>query len=517
MTRRSSAVLAGAAGMLVAAAAGAVLAFAGHEKKVELSFVGRYTGGGAEIAGYDPKSERVFVTDADNKRVDIVSIADPASPTKVGEIPVAPGSPTSVDVDDGVVAVAVVAPTKTDPGSVRFYDTGGASIHPGVTVGALPDMLTFTPNHDYVLVANEGEPSGYGPGFADPEGSVSVIDIRKGLKKLTQAQVRTASFTDVTIPDGVRIFGPGADAPHDLEPEYIAPSDDSKTAWVTLQENNAIAELDVRDATITAVWPLGFKDHRLDGNALDPTDRDGVGNAGRIEIVNRPVYGMYLPDGIASFSSHGETFLVTANEGDSRADWPPFNEEARISDLTLAPGVVDPPQLLTDDLTAFGRLTVTRTLGDANNDGTYEALYAFGARSFSIWSADAREQVYDSGDDFEQITRQQVPALFNGESGAAFDSRSDNKGPEPEGVAVGEVHGRTYAFIGLERIGGVMVYDLTDPQAPEFVQYVNPEPAVDNAPEGLHFIDRRDSPTGTPLLVVANEVSGTTAIFAVDG
>ncbi len=355
------------------------------------------------------QSERLFVTDADNKLVDILDIANPASPTKVGSISVAPGSPTSVSVDKGVVAIAVAAPTKTDPGSVRFFDTAGVSVNPGVTVGALPDMLTFTPNHDYILVANEGEPSGYGPPpvgvtYADPEGSVSVIDVRKGVKKLTQAQVRTASFAGVAIPAGVRIFGPGATPAQDLEPEYITTAGNSKTAWVTLQENNAIAELDVRNATITSVWPLGFKDHSLAGNGLDPTDRDGVGNAGRKEIVNRPVYGMYLPDGISSYSVHGEDYLITANEGDSRQDWPGFAEEARVSDLTLEPGVVDPPQLITDDLTAFGRLTVTRALGNTDADPAYEALYSFGARSFSIWSASDREQVFDSGDALEQIT-----------------------------------------------------------------------------------------------------------------
>jgi hypothetical protein len=232
--------------------------------------------------------------------------------------------------------------------------------------------------------------------------------------------------------------------------------------------------------------------------------------------VNRPVLGMYLPDGIASYKSHGDTYLVTANEGDSRADWPGFNEEARVSDLTLEAGVVDPPQLLTDDLTAFGRLTVTRANGNTDADPAYEALYAFGARSFSIWSAAERKQVYDSGDDFEQITAAQMPALFNSESGAGLDTRFDNKGPEPEGVTLGEVHGRTYAFVGFERIGGVIAYDVTDPFAPRFVQYVNPDPTVDKAPEGVLFIDGSDSPTGRPLLVLANEVSGTTVIYRID-
>jgi hypothetical protein len=499
-----------------------VLASAGPDHAISLALKGRYTGGGAEIAAYDRQSKRLFVTDADNKRVDVVSIADPAAPSLVGSIAVGPGTPTSVDADHGVVAVSVSAALKTDPGTVRFFDADGASLHPGVAVGALPDMLTFTPDHRHLLVANEGEPSGYGTPpptvtYADPEGSVSVIDVRRGVKRLTQADVRTASFVGVQIPAGVRIFGPGATPSMDMEPEYITVARDSNTAWVTLQENNAVAELDVDTAKITSVWPLGFKDHRLDGNALDPTDRDGVGNNGRKEIVNRPVLGMYLPDGVASYASRGETYLVTANEGDARADWPGFNEEARVSDLTLEAGVVDPPQLVTDDLTAFGRLTVTRANGNTDADPAYEELYAFGARSFSIWSASEHRQVYDSGDDLEQITAAQMATLFNSESGAGFDSRSDNKGPEPEGVTLGDIRGTTYAFVGLERIGGVIVFDVDDPFAPELVQYVNPEPTVDRAPEGLHFIEGHDSPTGEPLLVVANEVSGTTSIYEVTG
>ena len=421
-------------------------------------------------------------------------------------------------MDKGVVAVAVEAPIKTDPGAVRFFDTNGSATHPGVTVGALPDMLTFTPNHDYLLVANEGEPSGYGTPpagqtFADPEGSVSVIDIRRGLEKLTQAQVRTASFAGVSIPAGVRIFGPGATAPQDLEPEYIAPAKNSRTAWVTLQENNAIAELDIKNAEFTAVRPLGFKDHSAWGSGLDPTDRDGVGNAGRKEIVNRPVFGMYQPDGVAAYDSHGDTYLITANEGDAR-DWPGLAEESRVSDLSLEAGVVTPLELVTNDLTAFGRLTVTNRLGNTDADPAFETLYSFGARSFSIWSED-QKLVFDSGDAFEQITAAQLPTLFNSESGAGFDSRSDNKGPEPEGLTLGRIGGRTYALIGLERIGGLMLYDVDDPFDPEFVAYLNPDPTIDRAPEGILFISADDSPTHSALVVVANEVSGTTAIYEV--
>ena len=507
--------LAGLAGCAVAASLAASAAGGDRPSTVSLSLQGRYAGSGAEIAAYDRKSERLFVTDAARGSVDIVSIADPAHPSLVRSISVAPGSPNSVAVDKGVVAVAVEAPVKTDPGSVRFYDADGDALHPGVTVGALPDMLVFTENHRYLLVANEGEPSGYGAGHVDPEGSVSVIDMRGGLRRLTQDDVETAGFGGVTIPAGVRIFGPGATPAQDLEPEYITVDRRSRTAWVTLQEANAIAELDVDDARIRSVRPLGFKNHNAAGNALDASDRDGIGNAGRIAIVNRPVFGMYQPDAVAAFSFRGDTYLATANEGDAR-DWPGFAEEARVSALDLDDAAFpDEAALKNDDDKAFGRLTVTSTLGNPDGDGDYEELYAFGARSFSIWSERGR-LVFDSGDAFEQITAAQLPALFNSESGAGFDSRSDNKGPEPEGLALGEVRDRTYAFVGFERIGGVIAYDVSNPHAPRFVQYVNPEPTVDQAPEGLLFIDKNDSPTDRPLLVVTNEVSGTTSIYEVD-
>jgi hypothetical protein len=508
-------VLAGAtlAGLAAIAAAGS------SAKSVALSFEGRYVGGGAEIAAYDKKSQRLFITDADNDRVDIVSIADPSSPALVGSISLAPGSPNSVAVDKDVVAIAVEAPDKTDPGSVQFFDADGNAVHPGVTVGALPDMLTFTPNHQYLLVANEGEPSGYGVGHVDPEGSISVIDIKGSVKKLTQSDVRTAGFGDpgLAIPPGVRIYGPGASPAQDLEPESIAVDADSNTAWVTLQENNAIAELDVKSAEVTALRPLGFKNHNTPGNGLDPSDRDGViGNVPRIAIVNRPVFGMYQPDAIASYSYKGKTYLATANEGDAR-DWPGFSEERRVSALDLDDAVFpDEASLKGDDDKEFGRLNVTNQLGNTDPDSQVEALYAFGARSFSIWSQDGT-LVFDSADQFEQITAAQLPALFNSESGAGFDSRSDNKGPEPEGLVLSKIGGRTYAFVGFERIGGVIVYDITDPAAPQFVEYVNPAPATDKAPEGLFVIDKANSPTKSALLVVANEVSGTTSLYSITG
>jgi hypothetical protein len=235
---------------------------------------------------------------------------------------------------------------------------------------------------------------------------------------------------------------------------------------------------------------------------------------------------MYQPDAIACFTSGGTRYLITANEGDSR-DYGGFSEEARVGDGMI--GLDENVFGNADSLKAernLGRLTVTKTLGDADGDGVYKGLYAFGARSFSIWTVDG-ELVFDSGDQFERITAARLGPQFNSDNSEndSFDNRSDNKGPEPEGLALGILDGRLYAFIGLERIGGIMAYDVSWPKTPRFVTYVNcrdfsGDPAAGTAgdlgPEGLVFIPACDSPSGKPLLAVGNEVSGTVTIFQVE-
>jgi YVTN family beta-propeller protein len=485
---------------------------------IKLTEIGKYTTGifnqgAAEISAYDATSKRLFVVNAQAATIDILDLSDPTSPTKISQIAV--GSfgavPNSVAVENGTVAVAVEAVDKTNPGKVVFYDTNGTYLK-DVQVASLPDMLTFTPDGSKVLVANEGE-----PGTVDPDGSVSIIDLSGGVNNLTQANVATADFTSFNgleaqlRADGVRIV-PGKTAAQDFEPEYIAVDPDGQTAYVTLQENNTVAVIDIASATVTALQPLGFKDHSLAGNGFDASDRDNA-----ININTWPVFGMYMPDAIATFSANGQTYYVTANEGDERA------ENRSVRNLTLDPTAFPNGATLKLDQN-LGRLSVSSIDGDTDGDGDYDQLYAYGTRSFSVWDSQGN-LVYDSGDDFEQITAQLFPANFNANNdNNTFDNRSDNKGPEPEAVVVGEVGDRTYAFIGLERIGGVMVYDITNPATPEFVQYLNNRDfsqnvqlpsAGDLGPEGLTFISAADSPTGLPLLVVTNEISGSTTTYAI--
>jgi hypothetical protein len=490
---------------------------------IELSVLGSYktgifAGGAQEIAAFDPASDRLFVVNAGLDTVDVLDVSDPSAPTKVGEIDTDElGSPNSVDVHDGVVAVALQADPKTDPGTVAFFDADGTQLA-AVTAGALPDMLTFSPNGRFVLVANEGEPND--DYSVDPEGSISVIDLAGGVTSLTQSDVRTAGFggfTKAKLPAGVRIFGPGATVAQDLEPEYVAVAPDGRTAWITLQEANAVAVVDVKRAVVTEIKALGLKDHSLPGNGLDPSDRDGA-----IAIGSWPVFGMYLPDGIESYDFKGRTFYVTANEGDARA-YDTFEEEVRVSALPLDT-VAFPNAAFLKNNARLGRLTVTNASGDTDGDGDFDQIHAFGARSFTIWN-EGGKVVFDSGDALERLTS--IPGEFNSnhEEGNSPDTRSDNKGPEPEGIELGVVGKRLYAFVGLERISGVMVWDITSPHGPRFVQYLDNRDfagsppagtAGDLGPEGLHFISKKESPIGVPLLAVANEISGTTTLYRVD-
>jgi hypothetical protein len=914
--------------------------------------------GAAEIVSYDAQSRRLFVVNALTSTVDILDIRNPAVPTRVHTIDTsALGSPNSVSVHDGLVAVALQSNPKTDPGHIAFYKVSGELIV-SVHAGALPDMITFTRDGDYVLTANEGEPSGYGEGQVDPEGSVSILRVPKSLaqfRKLKDSDVRSVSFAQFNGQEaslratGIRIYGPGATAAQDFEPEYIATSADSSKAYVTLQENNAIAEIDIDRARVKSLRALGFKDwnepaqttatyewaeldrpligvtvagqkmrlggfsglafegvtgsgklkfithtdrgpngeptginrpfvlpqfnprivrftldpddgefeiteqialRRADGRPLtgvsntalsadanqpyndevpvdlkgqvipldplggdfegivvaddgsfwmadeyrpaiyhfskrgrlierlvpigthaaagapvpapgtagqfgsealpaviaqrrqnrgieaialqdgkiyafvqspirnpaslgnaalnamqnvrivefDPATRatrqflyvmdnppsvdgtndtraDKIGDAvsipgggflvverdddavpedpiptitkkvyavsltgatdisalglidvgagvmksvdqmsaaelaaagvkpatkklhvdlaqagyagvekveglallgsGQLALINDndfgvaqididtstgkftiragyqpeevvlgivnvpgldasdrdstlnvkpwPVFGMYEPDAIASFKSGRREYLITANEGDAR-DWPGFAEEARVSSLTLDAAAFPDGAVLKNNAN-LGRLNVTNTLGDVDGDQDYDALYTLGGRSFSIWSTDGA-LVFDSGGDFERVIAAREPAFFNASNDdRAFDSRSDNKGPEPEAVTIGEIGKRTYAFVGLERQGGIMIYDVTSPFSPVFVDYVNnrdfsvdpatAEGAKDLGPEGMIFIGAKDSPTRNPMVVTANEVSGTVTLYAV--
>jgi hypothetical protein len=466
---------------------------------------------------------RMYVTNAVNRTLDVVDVTDPTAPVRLDRIALL-AAPNSVDAAGDLVAVALDADPKTDPGSVRFFRRSGDSLAfiADVTVGAVPDMVTFTRGATALLVANEGEPSGYGGLGVDPEGSVSIIDTRGILDGATPT-VRTADFAAFNagagrhheLPAGIRLNGPGASVAQDLEPEYVSISRDGRTAFVSLQENNAIAQIDIRRARVSRIVSMGLRDHNAAGHAIDAGDQDSA-----INIAAWPVTGIPMPDGIAAFRVKGRDYVITANEGDAR-EWAGFADVGRLRGSSGADANVQVPgysgSLLRNNAN-LGRLNISLT--DGWDGAVLRRPHSLGSRSVSILRPDGA-LVWDSGDAFERTIAAQRPSAFNvSNSNNTFDNRSDDKGPEPEGVAVGKITGRTYAFVALERAGGMIVLDISNPSRGRVVQWANSRDyaaaptATDSGPEIVRFLGPAKSPTGAPLVVLSNEVSGSVVFYA---
>lgn len=444
------------------------------------------------------------------------------------------GDMTSVAIspDSTTLAAALQAQGSNDAGRVALFtceEDGTLTLEALVETGAQPDMVTFA-GDGVVLTADEGEPrEGYGENIADPKGSVTVVDVEAQESTVVDFSAFD-SQRDQLAEDGI-VLKKGSAPSVDLEPEYIAVS--GGKAYVTLQENNAIAVLDIESQAFEGVYSAGFEDHSA--TAIDLDKKDDAYDPQTYESL----LGIRMPDGIAAFTVEGATYLVTANEGDAREwgdedldtfylseDERDFGEE----------GVTSPTGAITAENSGLeGKVVFFKTEDFDGLDP--EKDYVFGGRSFTVFQAteNGLEEVFTSGDDFEALTSQYVPEYFNASNdNAVLDDRSGKKGPEAESVTVGTVDGKTYAFVALERTGGVMAYDVTDPEAITFVNYVNTRDfgttvegseeyedgeldkwvtGGDVAPEGLLFLDAASSPNGEPLLLAACEVSGTVAVY----
>lgn len=460
----------------------------------EIASLGLGSLGAAEISTYDDKSKRLFaVNNSAINKIDVIDLSNPAAPKVVGSILMQPygGFVNSVDVYEGKLAAAIESSNKQAPGKVVVFDATTLVPVKSITVGALPDMVTYTKDGNFILTANEGEPNdAY---TEDPIGSVSIINVKNGYTVTSVDFSGFAAKLSELSAKGFRVFGPGLNFSKDIEPEYITTSEDGKTAWVTLQENNAIAELDIRSATIRDIKPLGFKNYNLAGNNVDVSDRDGG-----VKFTNSPVFGIFMPDAIASLKYEGKTYLFTANEGDAR-EYTGFSEIKRVNQVVLDP-VAFPNGVAQKADAVLGRLNITTTLGDKDKDGDFDELYSLGARSFSIWDAATGNLVWDSKDDLDRQT------FF---LGLYDDARSDDKGSEPEAVTIGRVGSKTIAIIGLERSDAFVIYDITNPTSPEFVKVYK----SGDAPEGVLFIPASKSPIQQSLIVISSENDGLIKIY----
>jgi len=553
----TASLLLSATSLLSAQSAGAAT-----ETGAGLKFLGRWISGsgigGAEISAYDAATSRIYVTNGATNQIDIVDISDPTAPKKVKSLNLAAKGVTgiqSVAAKNGTIAVAASMSSAQAPGKVFLADTDGELLESapnGVDVGSLPDHVTFSPDGQFVLSANEGEPQSYCltngtlPTTTDPNGSVSIIDVTAATPVATTLTFEAFNERASAIAfEGGRIFGPNATVAQDLEPEYISVSPDSQYAFVTLQENNMIATIDLATKSVLNLTALGYKDHSKVGNGLDSNNKDMAA-----VIAPQSTMGMYLPDAIASTRAGGVNYLFTANEGDSRS-YPCVKggtstttiEDEDSSFSKIADSSVS--KTLTADA-AIGQLKTTpfapaSVAGSPVSSSTkVKSAYSFGTRSFSVWKSNTvsgifkADLVYDSGDLLENLAKEKRGTLFNADwdttTGAikAIDARSASKGPEPEGIAIGSAYNRRWMALTLERDGGVVLFDVTNPVVPKYVDYINTSiptgnivtgkataTAGDVSPEGVMFVQPLDSPTATALVLVSYELSGTVAIYEI--
>lgn len=481
-----------------------------------------------EVAAYDPARRRLAVVNV-SRGIDFIDIADPARPALTATVKVV--GPTSVAIHGDLVAVLSAPQRRSERGELLLLDSGLHELA-RIPVGHNPDMVTFTPDGKTVLVGNEGEEDV--DAGVDPVGSISVVDLSAGTAK---PSVRTAGFDAFEsaraelVAAGANLSVPGRTVAQQLEPEYVAVSADGTTAFVTLQEANAVATVDIAGARVTGVHALGLKDFSKCG--LDPSDRDGG-----VRIRKWPVLALRQPDTVVAWQDAGTTWLATSNEGERR-DGGTTTDGVRVAKLKLDPTAFPPSDPPIASEAALGRLEVCAPLCDTDGDGDADRLVAFGGRGVTIWKLVGGTPVeqWDSGAECERTVAERMPAAFNAdhEKGPSADDRSDGKGPEPEGLATGVVDGRRLLFVGLERPGGVIAWDITDPASPRFLDYANrrdpsanlatdadkdgrPDEAGkagDLGPEGLVFIPAATSPNGKPMLVVCNEVSGTLTLWEV--
>lgn len=536
----------------------------------------------AEIVSYDESIDRLYVVNAQDKSIDVLVLNDNNEPTKSGTINLQTaatdagieiGAANSVVAKNGLIAVAIENQSKQSDGIIALYKSEDLTLINTYSAGALPDMVTMTDDATKIIATNEGEPSS--DYSNDPEGSITLIDISAGttdadavvtqisFQDFNQGQSRYSEVKDVRLPRPH-----GATVAQDLEPEYITITEDNK-AVVALQENNALAVIDLETAQIESIHGMGLKswasiDDGGQGYKLDLTNKDDV-----FTLNSYPqLAGYYMPDSLASFSVNGESYVISANEGDGREyiyettqetcetnnhDWDgddytgqaeyttetddciSYIDEARGDDLDvdaahplMNESVYGSNTIANGD--AIGRIKVIVDAIDDENIAADETVKTFGARSFSIWKLNG-EQVFDSGHDLSE--RANTTSHFNTSNDShENDNRSDDKGVEPEAVEVAKINGSHVAFIGLERHGGIAVYDVSEPTAPVFLDYLNNRdftadvctvvdedgecdnetynPQVgDLGPESIEYFTRN----GDHLIAVGNEVSGTTTIY----
>ena len=493
-----------------------------------------------EIVGFDKVSKNLFVTSSSSAayQINIFDLSNPSSAVGVGAIDFSSSfgikanmsALSSVAINSakgfGVASLIPTANTTT-LGKVGFFNLSSGTSLGTIDVGYHPDSVSFSPDGSKLIVVNEGEFNA--SSATNAPGSISIIDVSSitssNLANLASLTPVTRDFSSGNLASGVSLSGirnsnlaaigtsgtfissvpdftqAANQDPNAIEPEYASVIGDK--VYVSLQDNNAIGEYDLTQNLWTKITNLGTITQ-----TIDATD------TGSTISITQAVKGLPMPDTLATYSKNGKTYVVTANEGDARVDDRDVSRFGDIAGSDSMNNIIDqnaPSNFPTTQTgaranEALGRLNVSRLDGDTDGDGKIDDPTMIGTRSFTIWevTGSGLQRTWDSGSYFETYIRDNDPTGW-------VDTRSDDKGPEPEGLVLGEIDGKTFAFIGMERNNGIFMFDITDPNAPSFFGYTRTSDGSNTPlrPEGMSFISAADSPNGQNLLIVGYEGDGT--------
>lgn len=516
-------------------------------KITEISSIASGDGeGSAEIATYHAGSKRIFATNGVKNTIDIFDISDVANPKKVGSVALSPYGDDVTSVAAGkdvVVAVVNVSdkfsatgvPTTTN-GKIVVFDTAGKVLSSPDVLGVLPDSVSFAPNGTTALVAIEAQPvcAKDDPATAakedadytkasDPVGGVTVVDLSNPASPV----LKFAGFDQFTVAEmrakGIAVSSVVNDVAKDFEPEFAA-AVDNNYAYVTIQEANAIGKLNIQTATFESVT-RAFES-KVSLVARDTSDRDS--GAGPRYYPN--VVGASQPDAIAGFKIGSGSYFLTANEGDAR-EYTCLNDDLRASALKVDPRRFPDWKTLSGSA-ALGRAKVNPTMGDKDGDGDIDTIHLRGSNSMTMYRNGVA--IWDSAELLDKIqTAAFGVANINGSHSLSADKatmnyvgqdRSDDKGAEPEGVAIGVVGNSRIAILGLERMTALAVFDITEPRRPVFIEWLQmlptkATPAKDVkywSPEGIVFVPADKSPSGKALIITSYELSGSLSIHQIE-
>jgi hypothetical protein len=516
-------------------------------KVTEISAIASGDGEGShEIVAYHAGSKRIFATNGVKNSIDIFDISDVANPKKVSSVSLAPygNDVTSVAAGKDVVVAAVLVtetfsatgvPT-TPNGKIVVFDTNGKVLSSADVLGVLPDAVTFAPNGTTALVAIEASPvcAKDNPATAakeetdytkasDPVGGVTVVDLSNPASPV----LRFAGFDQFTIAEmrakGIAVSSVVNNVSKDFEPEFVT-AVDNNYAYVTIQEANAIGKLNIESATFESIT-RAFES-KIAYVARDTSDRDS--GAGPRNYSN--VVGASQPDAIAGFKVGSGQYFVTANEGDAR-EYTCLNDDLRSSALKVDTRRFPDWKTLSGSA-ALGRAKVNPNIGDKDGDGDIDTIHLRGSNSMTMYRNGM--PIWDSGELLDQIqTKAFGVANINGSHSLSSDKstmnyvgqdRSDDKGAEPEGVALGMVGDRRIAILGLERMTALAIFDITEPRNPVFQEWLQmlptkATPAKDVkhwSPEGIVFVPANKSPSGRALIITSYELSGSLSIHQIE-